>query len=76
MTRIIRLSEVKNRTGLSRSSIYAKVNEGSFPVQIPLGLRAVGWIEQEVSDWIENQIALKRDVRQTRGDLPILKVHY
>ena len=55
--RIIRLPKVQARTGLGRSSIYAGTADGTFPAQIPLGSRAVGWDEDEVSAWIEKRIA-------------------
>ena len=61
MPNIIRLPTVKTRTGLSRSTIYSKIKENSFPAQIPLGLRAVGWNEDEVNSWIDTKIALARD---------------
>ena len=57
---ILRLPVVKSRTGLSRSSIYARVAEGNFPRPIALGGRAVGWIESEVQQWIEERIAQSR----------------
>ena len=47
-TRILRLSEVRARTGLARSTIYLCITQGSFPKPISLGERAVGWIEAEV----------------------------
>lgn len=53
MRRIIKLKEVISRTGLSRSAIYNKIKDGSFPKQIPLGDRSVGFVESEVDDWIE-----------------------
>ena len=56
-TNFLRLPAVKARTGLSRSTIYERMAEGTFPRQISLGARAVGWIEQSISDWIEQQIA-------------------
>ena len=49
---LIRLTEVKHRTGLSRSTIYARIAEGTFPEQIPLGGRAVGWLDSEIDQWI------------------------
>lgn len=60
--RIIRLPEVKNLTGLSRASIYAKMKspEAGFPRPISLGTKSVGWIEQEVADWIAQRIAQSR----------------
>jgi prophage regulatory protein len=54
---ILRLTDVKARTGLSRSTIYQRVADGTFPQQISLGARAVGWVEQSITDWIEQQIA-------------------
>ena len=55
-TQILRLPEVKRRTGLSRSSIYGRVDQQTFPRPIPLGGRAVGWIEAEVEAWLKSQI--------------------
>jgi prophage regulatory protein len=60
-TTILKLPKVKERTGLSRSSILLKVSENSFPSPISLGgKRAIGWIESEVQAWIEEQIKLSR----------------
>ncbi len=58
--RILRLPDVKTRTGLSRSSIYAKVNEGSFPKYIKLGIRSVGWLESEIDSWITQRVQQSR----------------
>ncbi len=54
---IIRQPVVTNRTGRSRSSIYSDMAEGTFPAQIPIGSRAVGWDEAEIDAWIEERIA-------------------
>lgn len=57
--RVLRLPAVLARTGLSRSTVFAKLNllhqsfDPSFPKRIRLGLRAVGWIESELDDWIK-----------------------
>ena len=57
-TTILRLAQVKARTGLSRSTIYARIAQGSFPKPIQLGgARAVGWVEADVDNWIKGQIA-------------------
>lgn len=50
--KILRLPSVKTRTGLSRSTLYARAAEGTFPRPISLGPRAVGWLESEVDGWI------------------------
>lgn len=58
---ILRLPAVKARCGLSRSSIYARVAQGSFPKQVKLGgPRAVGWVESEIQQWLEQRIAASR----------------
>ncbi|MCY4046115.1 MAG: AlpA family transcriptional regulator, partial [Cellvibrionales bacterium] len=51
------------KTGLSRSTIYERMDEGTFPKQIQLGLRAVGWLESEVEDWLEALVS-KRDQQE------------
>ena len=48
--RILRLPEVLALTGLSRSTIYLRVEEGTFPKQINLGSRAVGWLDSDVQN--------------------------
>ena len=63
-TRILRLPEVMRRVGLKRASIYSAIAEGSFPKQIVLNARAVGWIEQEIEDWL---IARVNNSRQKQG---------
>ena len=51
-SRFLRLPEVQARTGLSRSTIYVRLDQGRFPRPVSLGSRAVGWIEAEVDEWI------------------------
>jgi prophage regulatory protein len=59
-TTILRLPEVKDRTGLSRSTIYLWISEDRFPRPISLGDRAVGWIESEIDAWLNEQIEASR----------------
>ena len=64
--RFIRLNEVLSRTGYGRTSIYRKMEDGSFPRSVKLGgppvdpeafdSRAVAWIENEVEQWIDSMI--------------------
>lgn len=56
--KILRLKDVINQTGLSRSSIYAFMQKGKFPLPIKLGERAVGWRESDIDQWIDSQAAL------------------
>ena len=60
VTAILRLPAVKARTGLSRSAIYSRVSEGTFPRSVRLGGRAVGWVEVEIQHWLEQQIEASR----------------
>jgi prophage regulatory protein len=60
VTAILRLPAVKARTGLSRSTIYLRVSEGTFPTPVSLGGRAVGWVESEVQDWLARRIEASR----------------
>ena len=58
---ILRILEVADRTGLARSSIYAKIQAGDFPRPIKLGARSVGWLEADVDHWIDQQISRSRE---------------
>ncbi|PMN12904.1 AlpA family transcriptional regulator [Vibrio lentus] len=60
--KIIRLPEVKQRTGLSRSTIYLRMSKGEFPLNISLGERAVGWVELDVDIWLQDRIEASRNV--------------
>lgn len=57
---IIRLPQVKQRTGLSRSTIYSLIKGGHFKAPISLGARAVGWLESDVSEFIEARVKASR----------------
>lgn len=59
--RLIRLIDVTHVTGLRRSTIYKYMAEDQFPKSVPLGGNRVGWIEQEVQNWIVERIKA-RDV--------------
>jgi len=63
-TTILRLPNVKSRTGLSRSSIYLGVAKGTFPAPVSLGARAVGWIESEIDDWLTQRVQASRSTSQ------------
>ena len=59
--RIIRLKTVLDRTGLSRSTLYRKIDEGSFPRQIPISARGTGWRESVVERWIADPMGYDAD---------------
>jgi prophage regulatory protein len=55
--RIIRLRTVLFRTGLSRSTIYRKIAEGTFPSQIKISVNGSGWYESDIDRWIADPVA-------------------
>jgi prophage regulatory protein len=57
---LLRLPEVRQRTGLSRSSIYALAARGEFPRPISLGRRSVAWVDAEISQWVSDRIRAAR----------------
>jgi prophage regulatory protein len=58
---VLRLPAVMASIGLSRSSIYLRVSEGSFPKPISLGARAVGWLQSDIEDWLRQRVELSRE---------------
>ena len=56
--KILRLPQVKDRTGLSRSTIYLRMQENTFPKQVSLGERMVGWLDYEVDEWLSERVEL------------------
>ena len=57
MTRLIRLPAVEAACGLKRSEIYGRIGEKRFPRPVPLGGRAVAWVEAEISEWNDARVA-------------------
>ena len=63
MKQLLRLPQVKQAVGLSRSEIYRLIALGRFPRPVPLGDRARAWHSDEVSAWIQSRI----DARDARA---------
>jgi prophage regulatory protein len=57
---ILRRKQVQERTGLSRSTIYLRIAQGTFPKTVSLGARAVGWLESEIEEWLNSRVELSR----------------
>ena len=55
--RIIRLRTVLARTGLSRSTIYRKIAEGTFPAQLQISANGAGWHESDINHWIADPVS-------------------
>lgn len=57
MQKLLRLPQVIERTALRRSTIYEMMRAGTFPKPVKLNLRSNGWLETEISDWLDSRIA-------------------
>ena len=66
--RIVRLKTVLARTGLSRSTIYRKIVEGTFPPQIKISVNGTGWCESDINRWIADPVSWrpKREFDEVR----------
>lgn len=53
----IKLPIVRERTSLSTSEIYRRIEVGTFPSQIKLGAKSVAWLEHEIDAWINQTVA-------------------
>lgn len=58
---ILRRKQVEKRTGLSRSTIYLRIQKGDFPKPISLGDRAVGWLENEIEEWLAARLEIRNN---------------
>jgi prophage regulatory protein len=52
--RILRLNTVLDRTGLSRSTLYRKIEAGTFPRQVRIAERCAGWRESAILEWLKD----------------------
>jgi prophage regulatory protein len=59
---VIRSKQVQAKTGLARSTMYLKIQLGSFPKPIKLGVRASGWVESEIDQWIFQKFLESREI--------------
>jgi prophage regulatory protein len=63
--RILRLKQLSERIGLGRSTIYDRMDtqspryDATFPKPIKLGPAAIGWIDSEITTWIEQRMSAK-----------------
>ena len=59
---ILRRKQVELRTGLRRSNLYDKISKGAFPAPISLGARAVGWLESDINNWLNDCVTKSKNV--------------
>lgn len=49
---LLRMGEVIQRTGMSRATVYRRINAGEFPRQRQISPNVVGWLDHEITEWI------------------------
>ena len=54
--KLLRFPAVRERTGLSRSTIWRLEREGDFPKHRRISANAVAWVEDEVASWIHSKV--------------------
>ena len=59
---VLRLPQVLEICGLSRSSVYSMMKDGSFPKGFRLGTRAVGWRSTDIKQWIDNRAQTTKSI--------------
>lgn len=64
--KIIRLQTVLSRTGLSRTTLYRKISEGTFPRQVKISVHGAGWHESAINRWIADPAGWRAE-RDDRG---------
>ena len=64
---ILRMPVVMERTGLSRSAIYQRIAQETFPKPIPIGRRAVGWLEADIEKWVIRCIERAQGIPASAG---------
>jgi prophage regulatory protein len=71
--KILRMRTVLDRTGLSRSTIYRKMREGTFPRQVEISEHCRGWRESAINRWMADPAAYRENIGTE--PLPASAVH-
>ena len=64
MSIILRFAQVREKTGLSRATVYRRIRAGTFPIPLDLGNGRLGWIDEEIDAWVAER---PRHVPQGHG---------
>ena len=65
--RIVRMKTVLARAGLSRSTVYRKIAEGTFPAQVRISVNGAGWRESDIDRWIADPAGWRATNEPTKG---------
>jgi prophage regulatory protein len=61
--RILRLAQVIQATGLGKTKIYELQAAGDFPLRVQITSHSVGWVEEEIQNWLAHRIASRTSPR-------------
>ena len=64
---IIRIKTVLSRTGLSKSPLYRKIAEGTFPHRLKISANGAGWHESEIDRWVADPVRWRPKVDAAHG---------
>lgn len=62
MKMLERLPKVLARAGLGKSTVYKLISEGKFPRPVSIGARAIGFVSEEVDEWINSRVAARNQM--------------
>jgi len=62
LDRIVRIGTVLERTGLSRSTLYRRIRDGSFPRQVSISTQCTGWRESALNRWVADPPGYREQV--------------
>lgn len=75
MPRLLRISEVVERVGLSRTCVYDLIASGDFPAQRQISRRRVAWLESDIESWLRNRTPGGREPGDGNAVLPVHNLH-
>lgn len=52
--KILRINEVVEMVGMSKSTIYRWIDKGQFPKYVKLGATSTGWYSDHIESWINS----------------------
>ena len=67
--RFLRMDDLREKVGLSRSQIYKLIADGDFPKQNKVGERISVWQESEVEEWMVSKINIEEELSVTEEEL-------
>jgi len=56
-SRLLRIREVLQLCGMSRTTLYREIKLHNFPAPVKLSARSVGWLQEDVARWLDARIA-------------------